>query len=95
MRSASSPRPVSVVVRRPMNDHGTMTVEVADTRETRHLVDYESERLRRALSQLPSGTTVPVTMSRAGVRSNVWRVLDFHRDSPATRADAERVRVVD
>ncbi|SFG81435.1 hypothetical protein SAMN04488063_3036 [Halopelagius inordinatus] len=95
MRTSSGSRPRSVVVRRPMNDHGTMTVEVADTRETRHLVDYESERVRRTLSQLPSGTTVPLTMARAGGRSNVWRVLDFHRDSPATRADADRARTVD
>jgi hypothetical protein len=64
---------VSVVIRRSMNDHGAMTVETEETNETRHLVDYASERVRSVLSGLPSGTTVPVEMTRVGSRSNVWR----------------------
>jgi hypothetical protein len=65
--------PVSVVVRRAMNDHGTMTVETAETNECRHLVDYASDRVRTALADLPTGATVPVEMHRVGARSNVWR----------------------
>lgn len=63
-----------VVVRRPMNDHGTVTVEVCATNETRHLAEYASPELRRTLADLPAGAAVPLTMSRIGVRSNVWRV---------------------
>jgi hypothetical protein len=57
-----------------MNDHGTMTVETAETNECRHLVDYTSERIRSVLSGLPAGTTIPVQMARVGSRSNAWRV---------------------
>lgn len=75
--------PTRVVVRQPMNDHRTMTVEVEETRETRHLVDYATGDLRRTLAALPPGTTVPVSLSRAGARSNVWRVEALHREAPA------------
>ncbi|WP_245758409.1 hypothetical protein [Halogeometricum limi] len=67
-----------------MNDHETMTVEVETTNETRHLVEYATPDLRRTLEALPSGTTIPVTLSRAGARSNVWRVDALHND-PAIR----------
>lgn len=64
---------VSVMIRQPMNDHGTTTVELEQTNETRHLVDYGSDRVRRILGGLPAGTTLPVRMTRVGARSNVWR----------------------
>jgi hypothetical protein len=60
-----------------MNDHGTTTVEVTETNETRHLVDYASDSLRATLRSLPEGTTIPVEMTRVGSRSNVWRVCGF------------------
>jgi hypothetical protein len=75
--------PTRVTVRNPMNDHDTMTVEVEDTNETRHLVEYADPELRQTLSALPSGTTIPVSLSRAGVRSNVWRVDALHHEPTA------------
>nr|WP_256545137.1 hypothetical protein [Halobellus ramosii] len=78
--------PTHVVVRRPMNDHGAMTVEVCETNETRHLTEYASPELRRRLEALPSGTTVPLTMTRVGVRSNVWRAFEL----PERRATVSR-----
>jgi hypothetical protein len=71
------PVPTSVTIEQPMNDHGTVTVVVTETNETRHLVDYSSDRVRSTLESLPSGTTIPVEMSRVGSRSNVWRVTGF------------------
>jgi hypothetical protein len=65
---------VSVVIRQSMNDHGAVTVETRETNETRHLVEYASERVRSVLAGLPVGTTLPVQMTRVGGRSNVWRV---------------------
>lgn len=77
MASLSPPRtrqPTAVTVRHAMNGHRTMTVEVAETNETRYLVEYDSERLRSTLASLPAGSTVPVELERVGGRSNVWRV---------------------
>ncbi|KAB1188260.1 MULTISPECIES: hypothetical protein [Haloferax] len=73
-----SATPVLVNVRAEMNDHGTMTVEVHETNETRHLVEYESERIRDTLASLPEGTRVPIEMVRVGSRSNVWKVVALH-----------------
>jgi hypothetical protein len=87
--------PTNVVVRQSMNEHGTMTVEVEGKNETRHLVEYESAELRETLSKLPSGTRIPLTMARAGARSNVWRVVDFHGGRAPATVDAERYRIVD
>jgi hypothetical protein len=56
-----------------MNEHGGMTVELEGTNETRHLVAYASDRVRRVLGSLPEGTTLPVRMTRVGARANVWR----------------------
>jgi hypothetical protein len=64
-----------VEVRRRMNDHGTMTVEVTASNEIRHLVAYESSSLQTTLTNLPEGSTVSVEMRRAGVRANVWRAV--------------------
>ena len=76
-----------VVVRRPMNDHGAVTVEVCDTNETRHLAEYASAELRRTLAALPPGTTIPLAMSRVGVRSNVWRVTAVYDGDRARAGD--------
>lgn len=63
-----------VVVRRPMNDYGTMTVELCSANETRHLCEYATPHLRRRLALLPAGEEVLLSMSRIGVRANVWQV---------------------
>lgn len=85
--------PVSVVIRRAMNDHGAITVETEETNEVRHLVDYDSDRVRSVLADLPAGTTVPVRMTRVGSRSNAWRVSDLPSgpfSSPAPRRTRTR-----
>jgi hypothetical protein len=74
LSTSTRPTPTTVTIRQAMNDHGTTTVEVTETNETRHLVDYASDSLRSALGSLPAGTTIPVEMMRVGSRSNVWRV---------------------
>jgi hypothetical protein len=56
-----------------MNDHGTMTIELCDTNETRHICKYATSELRHHLASLSAETEIPVAMSRIGVRSNVWR----------------------
>ncbi|MDS0299036.1 hypothetical protein NDI76_09790 [Halogeometricum sp. S1BR25-6] len=81
--SVETAAPTRVVVKKTMNDHHTMTVEVERSNETRHLVDYADADLRDTLAALPSGTTVPVSLSRAGARSNVWRVESLHHEAPA------------
>lgn len=81
--STTGSRSTRVIVHEPMNDHGTMTVEVEATNETRHLVEYADRDLRRTLAALPAGTTIPVSLSRAGVRSNVWRVDALHAEPAA------------
>lgn len=78
MNELHSPaRVVAVEITRAMNDHGAMTVEVEQTSETRHLVDYASDRVRAVLADLPVGATIPVRMSRVGARSNVWRANEL------------------
>lgn len=67
--------PSPVVVRRPMNDHGTMTVELCGTHETRHVCEYATPDLKRRLATLSTGTEVLLSMFRIGVRANVWRVV--------------------
>ena len=67
--------PSRVVVRRPMNDHGTMTVELCGANEFRHVCEYATPPLRRRLAVLPVGGEVLLSMSRIGVRANVWRVV--------------------
>lgn len=65
--------PDTVIVRRRMNEHGAMTVELVSENATRHIVEYDDPELRRTLASLPRGATVPVRMERVGARSNVWR----------------------
>ena len=80
--SVETTAPTRVVVKKTMNDHQTMTVEVERSNETRHLVDYADADLRDTLAALPPGTTIPVSLSRAGARSNVWRVESLHHETP-------------
>ncbi|MFC7203358.1 hypothetical protein ACFQJC_07520 [Haloferax namakaokahaiae] len=79
---AQSSVPVLVSVRRPMNDHESMTVEVNETNETRHLVAYETDRIRDTLAALPVDTRVPLEMVRLSSRSNVWKVVALHGRRP-------------
>ncbi|UVE49967.1 hypothetical protein KU306_13755 [Haloferax larsenii] len=79
--------PELVSIHTPMNDHGSMVVEVAETNETRHLVEYASDEVRETLAQLPEETLVPVEMVRAGSRSNVWKAVSLHgRTTPEASA---------
>lgn len=87
-RQRAPPPAVPVVVRRSMNDHGTMTVEVERTKETRYLVDYASDRIRSVLSALPAGTEIPVQMTRVGGRANVWKACGIPSVSSRSRLDA-------
>jgi hypothetical protein len=80
--------PVRVVVRRPMNDHGTLTVELGATNETRHVCAYATPELRRRLASLQAGTELLLSMSRIGVRANVWRAVDATAERSAGSADA-------
>lgn len=88
---------VPVRVRRRMNDHETMTVEVAETNETRHLVEYDSAALREALSVLPVGTRIPLRMDPVAGRGSVWRALELcerrgdEREAGRTPPDRETV----
>lgn len=76
--TALSDAPELVHVRAEMNDHGTMTVELHETNETRHLVAYETDRIRETLASLAEGSRVPLEMVRVGGRSNVWKVVALH-----------------
>jgi hypothetical protein len=73
-----------------MNRHGTVTVEVGETNETRHLVEYATADLRQTLASLPAGSRIPLTLVRAGARSNVWRVEAIHGERPTARTDTGR-----
>lgn len=73
----TAPVTVSATIRQPMNDHGTVTVELRETSETRYLVEYDTDRIKRVIGSLPAGTTIPLRMTRVGSRSNVWRVTDL------------------
>ncbi|MFB6251184.1 MAG: hypothetical protein ABEI27_05785 [Halobellus sp.] len=66
----------AVIVRRPMNDHGTMTVEVPESNEIRHICEYGTPELRRTLGSLPADANLSIEMVRVGVRANVWRAVD-------------------
>jgi hypothetical protein len=67
-----------------MNDHGTMTVEVPESNEIRHICAYETPEIRRTLGTLPVEATVPVELSRIGVRGDVWRAVGLTARQSAT-----------
>jgi len=75
-----------VTVRKPMNDHGTMTVEVESGNENRHVVEYADDDLKRTLESLPVGTSVPLSMRPVGIRANVWEAVDLRGRRPAGAA---------
>ncbi|MFB6130474.1 MAG: hypothetical protein ABEJ28_06610 [Salinigranum sp.] len=76
-----------VTIVRPMNAHGTTTVEVDETNQTRHLVEYAEDELRATLSSLPEGTSLPVAMRRLNCRGNVWEAVSLgSRQSTRARA---------
>ena len=79
------------VVRRPMNDHDTMTLEVCETNETRHVCEYATPELKRQLEAVPADTTIPLAMSRVGIRANVWRAvaIDPSRSVAGTPSDGD------
>jgi hypothetical protein len=60
-----------------MNDYGAMTVSTPDTHETRQIVGYASERIRRTLADLEEGESVRLRLRRAGTRANVWEVAEL------------------
>lgn len=69
-------------VLRPMNDHGTVTVEVVDRHSTRHVVAYETPSVERTLSAMPKGATLRLVMAPIEGRANVWRAA-----APAGRTE--------
>jgi hypothetical protein len=75
----SQARPVhdaaTVRIVRSMNEHGAMCVEVEEDNATRHIVDYETDDLRRTLAALPEGASLPVRMEPLEDRANVWRAV--------------------
>jgi hypothetical protein len=69
----TGPSRAVVGVTQGVNDHGTMTVEVAESNDCRHVVAF-AEGLRAVFDDLPEGTTVPVEMERLHTRGNCWRI---------------------
>ncbi|SFL51485.1 hypothetical protein SAMN04487950_4090 [Halogranum rubrum] len=94
MAHTQSKQDVEMVrIRREMNDHHTMTVEVVDSNATRYVVEYDSADLERTLTALPVGATVPLQLEPIGARSNVWRAVGMGA-STASR-DETAVPLVD
>ncbi|WP_216824786.1 hypothetical protein [Salinigranum rubrum] len=77
-----------VTVRRTVNEHGTMTVEVHDSNEYRQVVAFAAD-LRAVFANLPTGTTIPVEMERLHTRGNCWRVTSV---GPTGRGGSETAR---
>jgi hypothetical protein len=73
-RVAKRGETVVASVLRPMNDHGTVTVEITDRHSTRHVVEYETPAVERTLSAMPKGATLRLVMTPIESRANVWRV---------------------
>ncbi len=77
-----------VTVRRTVNEHGTMTVEVHDSNEYRQIVAFAAD-LRAVFASLPTGTTIPVEMERLHTRGNCWRVTSV---GPTGRGGSDSAR---
>ena len=88
MRQSRPRESRSVTVRRPMNEHGAMCVEVGEAHATRHVVDYEDPEIRQTLESLPQGTTLPLEMEPLEDRANVWRAVAIDRSTARTPARA-------
>ncbi|AUV82614.1 hypothetical protein C2R22_14005 [Salinigranum rubrum] len=71
-RAGGEESPQSFIVIDSMNSHGALTVQSADTRATYHVVDYADTEARERLASLTEGAQVRMSVSRAGVRANVW-----------------------
>jgi hypothetical protein len=56
-----------------MNHHGTVTVEVAETNDVRHVVEFAPD-VESVFADLPPGTTLPVEMQQLPSRGSCWRV---------------------
>ena len=83
-RSSPPTAEESVTIVRPMNRYGTMTVEIEENHETRHLVEYERGDLKSTLAALPEGSSVPVTMRRINCRSNAWEAIELGAERSAS-----------
>jgi hypothetical protein len=70
----------------PMNDHDAMTVRVAETNESRQIVECDSTELAETLRNLPAGATVPIRMESVGTRGNTWRAVAFGPGAVAEEA---------
>lgn len=71
----STPR--TVTIHREMNRYGTLTVQIPEENETRHIVEYESDELEETLRELPRGASIPLVTEPIGTRGNAWRAVDF------------------
>lgn len=86
MAHTQSKKNVEMVrIRREMNDHHTMTVEVVGSNATRHVVEYDSTDLEQTLTALPVGATIPLELEPIGARSNVWRAVGMESSAPDQR----------
>ncbi len=74
--------PQSFIVIDSMNSHGALTVQSVDTRATYHIVDYADADTRERLASLTEGAQVRMSVSRAGVRANVWAAKKVVTGSP-------------
>lgn len=70
----------SVVVVRNLAE--ALTVEVEETHETRHLVEFESTEVEELLHRLPVGSHISLYMERAWGRGNCWRAIRPRTTSP-------------
>ena len=91
MTQVQSGQATVVTVRKQMNDHSTMTVEVESSNENRHVVEYAGDELKRTLESLPVGTSVPLHMRPVGIRANVWKAVDLRQG----RSDGTSRRMAD
>ncbi|WP_372910672.1 hypothetical protein [Salinigranum sp.] len=64
--------PQSFIVTDSMNNHGAITVQSTDSHATYHVVDYADAEARERLASLTEGAQVRMSVTRAGVRANVW-----------------------
>jgi hypothetical protein len=76
-RSGTVTGRTTFVVVAEQNEHGALTIEDPETYATYHVVDYASPRLRDRAGRLERGTTVGLSLSRAGYRANAWRVEEL------------------
>ncbi|SFK80872.1 hypothetical protein SAMN04487950_1198 [Halogranum rubrum] len=67
----------TVTIEREMNEYGALTVHVDGQNATRHIVEYASDELKTILRQLPSGSSVPLTIEPIGTRGNAWRATSL------------------